>query len=513
MNLKMAHSEYLLGIDVGTQSVRAAVIDLNGHTLAFGVSQLLTNFPQPGWAEQNPSEWWTAIQEAVSKALELAQISGAAIRGIGLDSTACTVVACQSDGKAIIPALLWMDQRSASEAAEIDATFDDSLKYVSGRVSPEWMLPKALWIKRHAPEVYAQADRIVECTNWLMHQLTGEWSLSLNHCAVKWNYARAEGGWPLKLMEKVGIADLEGKWPTDMIPLGGGACRLSASAANWLGLQAGTPVAQGGIDAYLGMIGLGATMEGDVALIIGSSTCHLAQSKIPLFGSGWAGSYPDATVEGLYTLEAGQTATGSILDWYRRHFAGSEQNQADLLGISIFSLLDQKAATAPPGSDGILIRDDWQGNRSPFKNPSARGAITGLTLAHGPGHIIRAIYESTALGTRQILEDGVSHGLNLKRIVAGGGGVKSQLWMQIQADVLQRPITLTRDPESCALGSTMAAAIAAGLFLNFEEAAAQMVKLERVVEPDPGRSAAYNELYDRYIELYQRLNSSTNRNG
>ncbi len=502
----MSHQEYVLGIDVGTQSVRAALIEPGGQTKVFGVAELKTRYPNPGWAEQDPDDWWAAIRQAVGNALTSANVDPASIVGIGLDATACTVVACQSDGTILRPALLWMDQRSALEATDIDATGDSALRYVSGRVSPEWMLPKALWLKRQEPLIYQAADRIVECTNWLMYQLTDDWTLSLNHCAVKWNYARPDGGWPRSLMASVGLSDLESKWPKAIVPLGGGTSKLSKRAADWLGLKAGTPVAQGGIDAYLGMIGLGATAEGDVALIIGSSTCHLAQAKEGLFGSGWAGSYPDATVEGLYTLEAGQTATGSILEWYRRHFAGNEFREAESLGIPVFSLLDQKAAQVSPGSDGLLIRDDWQGNRSPHKNPNARGTITGLTLAHGPAQIIRAMYEATACGTRQILDDGISHGLKVKRIVAGGGGVKSALWMQIQADILQRPITLTRDPESCALGSGMAAAVAAGIYSSFDEAAERMVQVDRVVEPNNTHAALYEDLYRRYADLYQRLN-------
>ncbi len=267
------------------------------------------------------------------------------------------------------------------------------------------MLPKALWLKRYEPDVYARADRIVECTDWMMYQLTGEWTLSLNHIAVKWNYARPDGGWPVRLMKTIDLDDLLAKWPARIVPLGKGESRLSVRAARELGLPAGIPVAQGGIDAYLGMLGLGATTDGDIAVIVGSSTCHLAQSRDGVFGSGAAGCYPDATVLGLYTLEAGQTATGSILDWYRRLFAGFEQQAASERGVNVFQVLDEQAAAVPPGALGLVVRDDWQGNRSPYKNARARGAIAGLSLAHGPGHIFRAIYESTACGTRHILED------------------------------------------------------------------------------------------------------------
>ncbi len=312
----------LLGLDVGTQSLRAALVNRCGRAVAYGVAPIETAYPRPTWAEQDPESWWTAARSAVRSALDAAGAGPDDVAAIGLDCTACTVVACDDAGTPLCPALLWMDQRSFREAEDISAMGDPVLRYVSGRVSPEWMLPKALWLKRNKPELYRSAARVVEGTDWMMHRLTGQWTLSLNHVAVKWNYARPDGGWPLGLLGAVGLDDLVAKWPERIVPLGRGDGRLGRPAAEDLGLPPDIPVAQGGIDAYLGMLGLGATKDGDVAVIVGSSTCHLAQSREGVFGSGAGGCYPDATVEGLYTLEAGQTATGSILDWYRRHFAG-----------------------------------------------------------------------------------------------------------------------------------------------------------------------------------------------
>jgi FGGY-family pentulose kinase len=500
-------SPLLLGLDVGTQSLRAALVDVMGTTVAFGVAPIETVYPRPGWAEQRPLEWWSAAAQAVRGALAQAAVAPDRIVAVGLDCTACTVVAADASGEPLRPALLWMDQRASKEAEEISRTGDPVLRYVSGRVSPEWMLPKALWLKRHEPHRYERAARLIECTDWMMFRLTGDWTLSLNHVAVKWNYARPDGGWPTSLLHEVGLTDLPGKWPDRIVPLGRGDARLSQRAAADLGLRPGIPVAQGGIDAYLGMLGLGATQDGDIAVIVGSSTCHLAQSRQGVFGSGAAGCYPDATVEGLYTLEAGQTATGSILDWYRRHFAGSQEAEAQSRGVAVFQVLDEKASLVAPGAQGLVVRDDWHGNRSPFKNPQARGAITGLSLAHGPGHIVRAIYEATALGTRHILDDAVAHGLSVERIFLGGGGARSPLWLQIHADILKKPVHLARDSETCALGSAMAAALAAGIYADFSDAARAMVAIEKLVEPNPANYGVYDDLFNSYVDLYSRLNS------
>jgi len=506
MNTTTGRPPLLLGLDVGTQSLRAALVDAHGRTVSFGVAPIETTYARPTWAEQQALRWWAAAAEAVRLALAQGDIDPGQVAGIGLDCTACTVVACEADGRPLRPALLWMDQRAFREAALISDTGDPILRYVSGRVSPEWMLPKALWLKRNEPEVYERATRLVECTDWMMFRLTGDWTLSLNHVAVKWNYARPDGGWPVGLLSAVGLDDLMQKWPTRIVPLGKGEARLSDQAARDLGLTAGIPVAQGGIDAYLGMLGLGATQDGDVAVIVGSSTCHLAQSRQGVFGSGAAGCYPDATILGLYTLEAGQTATGSILDWYRRHFAGSQEREAQQRGVHVFQVLDEQAGATPPGAEGLVVRDDWQGNRSPYKNPQARGAIAGLSLAHGPGHVLRSIYEATACGTRHILDDASAHGLNVERIFLGGGGAKSALWLQIHADILKKPVHLARESEACALGSAMAAAVVAGIYPDFDAAARAMVAIERVVEPNAANATVYDDLFVRYVDLYWRLN-------
>lgn len=498
-------SPLFLGIDVGTQSLRAALIDPDGVCRAFATSPLDTFHPQPGWAEQDAAQWWQAASRAVPEALGRAGVGPEVVASIGLDCTACTVIPCRADGIPLRRALLWMDQRAYREAEEISATGDPSLRYVSGVVSPEWMLPKALWLKRHEPATYERAERLVECTDWFMYHLTGAWTLSLNHVTVKWNYARPEGGWSRDLLRHVGLDDLPGKWPEAVVPLGRGEARLTPAAAAALGLRPGTPVAQGGIDAYLGMLGMGAVGAGDLAMIMGSSTCHLAMAPRGLFGSGMLGCYPDAVVEGLYTLEGGQTATGSILNWYRQHFAGNEAAEAAQAGRSVYDILDAKAAAVPPGCEGLVCLDYWQGNRCPLKDPRARGTLWGLTLSHGPGHVFRSIYEATALGTRHILEDLAGFGFTVGRLFAGGGGAKSRLWLQIHADVLGRPIHLPRDSEACALGAALVAAVHCGHYRDLHEAAGRMVQIADVIEPQARHRAAYDEAYGRYLATYQAL--------
>jgi FGGY-family pentulose kinase len=504
-NRFMSTPPLFLGLDVGTQSVRAAFFDGRGDCVSSATADLDTRHPHPGWAEQHAAQWWQAACSAVRHALARGPVCPDAVAAIGLDCTACTVIPCRRDGAPLRPALLWMDQRSVREAEEISATDDPILRYVSGVVSPEWMLPKALWLKRNEPDVYAAADRLVECTDWFMFRLTGEWTLSLNHVTVKWNYARPDGGWSADLLRRVGLDDLLAKWPPRIVPLGGGDGKLRASAADDLGLRPGTPVAQGGVDAYLGMLGLGAVADGDLALVMGSSTCHMAMASRAVLGSGMLGCYPDAVVEGLYTLEGGQTSTGSIVNWYRQHFAGNEAAEAQRTGRSVYEVLDAKASAVPPGCEGLVCLDYWQGNRCPRKDPRASGSFWGLTLAHGPGHLFRSIYEATAFGTRHILDDLRGHGYEVRDLYAGGGGAKSRLWLQIHADVLGQSIHLTREQETCALGSAMVAAVHAGHFPDLAAARRDMVHVADVVEPQAENRSTYGVAYARYLATYEAL--------
>src|SRR5262249_45518090 len=221
---------------VGTQSVRAALFDPAGDCRGYATAPLETVHPRPGWAEQDARGWWRAACACVPAALAAAGAPPGAVAGPGLDSPARTALPCALAGTPLGPALMWMDQRSYREAAEISATGDPVLRYVSGVVSPEWMLPKALWLKRHERATYERAARLVECTDWFMHRLTGEWTLSLNNVTAKWNYARPLGGWSDALLAGVGLDDLRAKWPAAVVPLGRGEGWLSAAAAAELGL-------------------------------------------------------------------------------------------------------------------------------------------------------------------------------------------------------------------------------------------------------------------------------------
>ncbi len=496
---------YLIGIDCGTQSLRAVVVDVRGKLIASASRACPVSYPQVAWAEQNANDWWMAAQAVVPEAMAQAGVSAAEIAGISVDGTSCTVVVTTRDGKPLCPVILWMDQRAHSEAERVTATRHPRLKYVSGSESPEWMIPKAMWLRDHKPAIFDQADLIVEGTDWLMYRLTGEWAASLNNVTAKWNYASVDGGWPTDLLSVLNFRELAQKWPDTVLPMGAQAGELSSTAAQQLGLCPGIPVAQGGIDAYAAMLGLGVVHPGRLALVMGTSTCPLALMREGIFESNLWGPYPDVLIPGTWVLEGGQTTTGAIVTWLAENFGFKEQQQAQSEGRHHFEILDEKAAAVPPGAEGLVLLDYWQGNRTPLRDPLARGAIWGLSLKHGLGHILRAVYEGTAMGCRHILEDMANAGFETEEIYACGGGTRSNLWLQIHADVCQKPIILTEEPEATAIGTAVCAAVGAGLYKDIVEASEAMVRIARRIEPDPVNKSSYDRVFDFYVRTYPAL--------
>jgi FGGY-family pentulose kinase len=424
--------------------------------------------------------------------------------GLAIDAP-CNILLVDGDGAPLTNSLIWMDLRGADAARRLTETHDPVLKYCGEDVPAEWPVPKALWLKENDPTLWHEAAYLVEQMSWLTWRLTGEWAIPLNTAAAKWHYrAREDGaipaGWPMGLLRSVGLDELPDKVPGKPQAMGACAGELTPAAADQLGLQVGTAVAMSGIDAHAGMVGMDVLASGALALITGTSTCQLAQSPQAVFDRGLWGPFESAVIAGDWTLEAGQSSTGGTVRW-----------MLDLLGGTLpaeearYEAADAAAAAVPRGAGGLTVLDFWQGSRTPIKDPAARGTIWGLTPAHGPGHLLRSVYEATAYGNRHILEKLRSLGVPMERIVACGGGTRSALWLQIIADVAELPIQLPEVADAVSLGTAMCAAVGAGVFTDLPAAGADMVRLASSIEPDPAASSVYDEGYRRYLETYTAL--------
>lgn len=492
---------YFLAADGGTESLRVRIYDVSGRALASHAEPYKTHFAPGARAEQNPEDWWQALCSASRACLAQANLSGDQIEAMAYATTCCTVVALDAEGQPLRPALLWMDVRADQEAEAVLASGDARLRLNSdgaGPVSAEWMIPKALWIKRHEPEIYEAATTLCEYQDYLTLRLTGERCASLNNVGLRWHYANRQGGWAESLVAALGMADLVEKWPARVAAPGEVVGPLTAEAAEALGLTPRTQLVQGGADALIGMIGLGVSQPGQLCLITGSSHLQFGVTEQPFHAPGMWGAYADIVYPNRYIIEGGQTSTGSIINWLRR-FLGGELD---------FAEMNRKAAELPPGAQGLLVQDHFQGNRTPYTDALSRGAITGLTLAHEPQHVFRAIMEGIAMGTLAILDSFANGGYQASEMVAGGGATNSDLFMQIHADTAAIPVRIPAATDGPTLGSAILAAYGAGRFDSIDEGIAAMVKPGRVIDPNPQAVAAYEEIYARYLALYPALSGA-----
>ena len=324
--------------------------------------------------------------EAINQAIAKSGIRPDAIEGISVDGTTCTVVFLDKTGKPLRDAIIWMDVRAHKEAEEIAITKDPALKYVGfGNVSAEWFPCKVLWIKRHESDVFEKARTIFELTDWLIYKLTGEFTVNINTTSVRWFYDVTKGGLPKSLYETIGLGNVFEKLPSRVLRLGEVAGGLCTTIAEKTGLKAGIPVAGGGGDAFIGIIGLNAIRPGQLSLITGSSHVHMGLLDREIHAPGIFGTYPDAVLPGYHLVEGGQVSTGSIIKWFKDNFVSNAiQQAATQKGVDVYEILDAMAQDVPVGAEGLVVLDHWQGNRTPWTDPTSRGVIRGLTLRYTP---------------------------------------------------------------------------------------------------------------------------------
>lgn len=489
---------YVIGVDGGTESIRARVFDLVGTCRASASHPYETRFSAGARAEQNPEDWWSAMGLAVRQAVAGAGIAADAVDAIALATTCCSVVALDDNGHAIRPAIIWMDVRAEAEAAEVLATGDAALIVNGagqGPVSAEWMIPKALWIARNEPAHFDCAATLCEYQDFMSLRLTGRRCASLDNASIRWHYSTQRGGNPTSLLEKLGLQALLEKWPSEVLAPGEVIGPLTARAAEHLGLRTDVKVVQGGADALIGMIGIGVAKPGQLALITGSSHLMFGVSSTPASVQGLWGTYADAVYPGRHILEGGQTSTGSIINWLRRLAGGT----LDLPALNV------AAAELEPGCDGLVVLDHFQGNRTPYVDALSRGAFVGLTLAHGMPHLFRATIEGICFGSRAIFERMAQAGFTASEITIGGGATASDLWLQLHADIAGLPVSVPESSDAPSLGAAILAATGAGHFSSIDDGIAAMVRPGRRIEPRERQRAQYDELFARYQKLYPAL--------
>lgn len=492
----------LLAIDLGTEGARVGAFDLEGRSLGDAHAGFDTSYPRPGWAEQDPHDWWEATARAARTVLADPRVGGhGGVVGISVATTASTVVVLDRDGAPIRPAILWMDSRAAVEADETGAQLGDHpvLAYSGGADAVEWLVPKAMWLARHEPAAYERAARIAEAVDYLTWRLTGEWVGSLMNATCKWNYDSVAARFPSELYAALGIPDLTDKLPHDIRPVGAPAGTLSPAAAADLGIDGSPVVATGGIDAHVSLLGCGPQSSGLVSVVAGTSTVFVTEVPDAVYSPAVWGPYPGALRTDRWLIEGGQVSSGSVISWLT----------ADVLGTprSELSALTSAAVAVAPGTHGLLVLDYFMGNRTPLRDPRLRGSILGLTLGTTPAQLYRAAVEGVCFGSRSVLDSWVDAGVPLERVVLSGGIRHNPLWLEVTADVLGRPVELVESGNLTLLAGAVQATCAAGLHPDLASAAEAFAPETRTIEPHARHVATYEAGYQRYVDATAGLRS------
>ncbi len=532
---------YAVGVDFGSESGRAVVARLSdGAILGEAVTPyqhsvmdraLPTGEPLGReWALQHPQDYLDVFQQAVPEALKNSGVNPEDVVGVGIDFTACTLLPTTEDGTPLcfLPDLarrphawvkLWKHHAAQPQADRINAVAEARgeawLPRYGGRISSEWVFAKALQVLEEDPDTYARAARLIEAADWVVWQLTGV--ESRNACTAGYKAMVQDGKFPdpsYFAALNPAFADVVQTRlsPDKQLPLGAKAGELTAQAAAWTGLKAGTPVASANVDAHVTAPAAGVTGPGRLVAIMGTSTCHIMNGEQLREVPGMCGVVDGGIIPGLYGYEAGQSGVGDIFAWFVKHGVPPEYHeQAAREGLSLHALLEREAAKQRPGEHGLVALDWLNGNRSVLVDAHLSGLILGLTIGTRAPDIYRALIEATAYGTRLIVETFEANGVPVNEIVVAGGLKKNRMLMQIYADVTGRPLSVQDVEQGPALGSAMHGAVAAGAYPDILEAARHMGQVrEAAYTPDPEAQRVYDRLYAEYRTLHDHFGRGAN---
>jgi L-ribulokinase len=543
----MNQDKYAIGIDYGTESGRAVLVNVSTgeevatavHAYSDGViDEHLPNSDEPlppDFALQNPQDYIEVLKETIPIVLRESGIALEDVIGIGTDFTACTMLPVGKDGTPLCMKPEWRDnpyawvkiwkhhaaQPEANQLNEIARQRGETwLDLYGGKISSEWLFPKIWETLNKAPQVYEQADRYIEAADWIVLQLTGEEkrnSCTAGYKAI-WNKQK---GYPsddffAALSPRLRHVVNE-KLSRDIYPLGQRAGRLTPAMAKLTGLKPGIAVPVGNVDAHVAVPASTVVEPGRLVAIMGTSTCIMVLGEEEQIVEGMCGVVEDGIIPGLFGYEAGQSCVGDHFAWFADNCVPpAYHDEAKRRGINTHQLLEQKAAEQKPGEHGLVALDWWNGNRSILVDVDLTGLLLGATLATKPEDIYRALIEATAYGARVITESFDDNGVAVNEIVACGGlPGRNKLLMQIYADVTGQEIRVAGTTQSGALGSAMFAAVAAGKeaggYESIFEAAKHMTRLQEVVyKPVPAHKAVYDQLYAEYLTLHNTFGRGEN---
>jgi FGGY-family pentulose kinase len=510
----------VMAVDVGSTSARAGLFDPTGNCLSRTTAEFTTSRPLLDYAEHSSDEIWASVCAASRAALRQAGAEPGVVGGLAFDA-ACSLAVFDSAGWPVSVSttrndrwnvVMWADHRAEAEAEEITATGHRALQYVGGVMSPEMQLPKLLWLKRHVPESWARIGLAFDLADFLAWRATGRVTMSACTVTCKWAFLGHEKqGWQPDLLDRIGLQDFRARvgLPDRSAPIGAALGRLSSAGAAELGLSENCVVGTGLIDAHAGGLALlgardPAALNRSLAMIAGTSTCHMAVSAAPRFVPGVWGPYAGAMLPGTWLNEGGQSATGAlldhVLDWHAEGRGLGGDRHAKVTE-RVVALLEERG---PAMAAGMRVLPDFNGNRSPLANPAARGTIEGLSLDASFDSLARLYYAAAsgiALGTRHIVDALNASGYEIDTLHLAGGHVASMMLPQLYADATGCKVIVRDNLDSVLAGTACAAAAASGLHPTLEASARAFTKAERAVTPRPECARHFDLEYRHFLRM------------
>ena len=494
-----------LGIDVGTGGTRALVMDTAGNVIASASSEH-QNFasPKPGWAEQDPRDWWRACGEAVRKALQSAKLDPKEMACVGFSGQMHGAVLLNSSDEVVRPALIWCDQRSDPQSRELEQMFgrDTLIRLTCNPPLTNFTLTKFLWVRQSEPENWARVAHVMLPKDYVRYRLTGERAIDMADASGTLLLDVTNRRWSQEVLAKTGIEEslLPALFESPEV-----CGKVSAAGAEATGLRPGTPVVAGAGDQAAGAVGMGIARAGAVSATIGTSGVVFASTDRPAMDpKGRLHTFCHA-IPGRWHVMGVTQAAGLSLRWYRDNFGAASPRLQKKQGRDPYDVLAEEAGAAPAASEGAFWVPYLMGERTPHLDPNARAALIGLTASHTRAHVIRAIMEGVALSLKDTFTIFNEMQIPVTSIRLGGGGARSALWRQIQADVYGREVEVVAAEEGAAYGAAILAGVGAGGWHSVEQACDAVVRVAKKITPNRKDSAAMQQAYTVYKKIYAAL--------
>jgi xylulokinase len=497
-------NNYLLGIDIGTSGTRSLVIDENGNIISSAIKEYPLYTPKPGWAEQNPADWYEATISTIKEALQKKNIKGSDIKSIGLSGQMHGSVFLDDANEVIRPALLWNDQRTEPQCKEIYDIFgyDNFIKLSYNKALPGFTSPKILWLRENEPENYNKTKKILLPKDYVRFMMSGTYATEVSDAAGMLLMDIKERTWSDEILDGLKInksllADIFESYEV--------SAKLDAKTANLTGLVEGTPIVGGGGDNAAGNVGSGIIRQGIISDSIGTSGVVFAHSDKPVYDpEGRLHSFCHA-VPGKWHLMGVTLSAAGAQKWYYDTFGPSRDIENKRPDLKKYKLLDAQAEQVAPGSDGLLFLPYLSGERTPHADAFARGVFFGMSYIHNQDHFVRSIMEGVAFSQLDCLNLMKGLGIDSEHIVLIGGGSRSRIWKEIICDVFQTQIVTLKNEEGPAFGAALLAGVGCGLYNSVEQAVEKAVKKSSELLPDKGKNSVYGKTYEIYKSIYKSL--------